>query len=360
MDGREAMALASGSTPYYFHNRGGGSGIGGSGPQSGGGYNPNHGFRALSNPNLPVQSNARPGSSGPAFAMEPSHANSGHGIDISVPYGGSMSEPAVKKKRGRPRKYAPDGQVSIGLSPLPVRPKPSSLQDPNSPKRARGRPPGTGRKQQLALLGDWMNSSAGIAFAPHIIHIGVGEDIVAKVLEFAQQRPRALCILSGTGTVSSVSLRQPASSEPSIAFEGRFEILCMSGSYLVAEEGGPRNRTGGVSASLASPEGHVVGGALGMLIAAGPVQVVACSFVYGTSKVKDKPVGRPKMNRDGDSTASQPSNDRSATPKSGGFPVTTNASSHQNFMPSSAMNVWSVSRPVDLRNPHTDIDLTRG
>ncbi|XP_065858269.1 AT-hook motif nuclear-localized protein 5 [Euphorbia lathyris] len=353
MDGREAMALASGSTPYYFHR---GGAIGGSGPQSGG-YNPNHGFRALSNPNLPVQSNARPGSSGPAFAMEPSHANFGHGIDIAVPSGGSMSEPSVKKKRGRPRKYAPDGQVSLGLSPLPVRPKPSSLQDPMSPKRARGRPPGSGRKQQLALLGEWMNSSAGIAFSPHIIHIGAGEDVVAKILEFAQQRPRALCILSATGTISSVTLRQPASSEPSIAFEGRFEILCLSGSYLVAEEGGPRNRTGGVSASLASPDGHVVGGALGMLTAAGPVQVVACSFVYGASKVKDKPVGRPKTNRDGESTP-QGSNDRSGTSKSG-FPVT-NTAAHQNFMPST-MNVWSVSpRPVDLRNPHTDIDLTRG
>ena len=47
----------------------------------------------------------------------------------------------------------------------------------------------------------------------------------------------------------------------------------MSGSYLVAEDGGPRNRTGGVSASLSSPDGHVLGGALATLIAAGPVQV---------------------------------------------------------------------------------------
>lgn len=47
----------------------------------------------------------------------------------------------------------------------------------------------------------------------------------------------------------------------------------MSGSYLLAEEGGPHNRTGGVSVSLSSPDGHVIGGSAGMLIAAGPVQV---------------------------------------------------------------------------------------
>jgi len=48
----------------------------------------------------------------------------------------------------------------------------------------------------------------------------------------------------------------------------------LSGSYLVAEDGGPRNRTGGISASLSSPDGHVIGGAIAMLIAASPVQVI--------------------------------------------------------------------------------------
>lgn len=93
-----------------------------------------------------------------------------------------------------------------------------------------------------------MNTSAGLAFAPHVISVGAGEvnsrklffnlkidlncsfslycfpfiflqDIVSKVLSFSQQRPRALCIMSGTGTVSSVTLRQPASTAPSLTFE---------------------------------------------------------------------------------------------------------------------------------------------
>lgn len=56
-------------------------------------------------------------------------------------------------------------------------------------------------------------------------------------------------------------------------FQGRFEILCLSGSYLVSEGGG-RNRTGGISISVCSPDGHIFGGAIGgQLIAASPVQV---------------------------------------------------------------------------------------
>lgn len=42
---------------------------------------------------------------------------------------------------------------------------------------------------------------------------------MAKLLLLSQQRPRALCVLSGTGTVSSVTLRQPASTNASITFE---------------------------------------------------------------------------------------------------------------------------------------------
>uniref|UniRef100_A0A2P2LK75 DNA binding protein n=1 Tax=Rhizophora mucronata TaxID=61149 RepID=A0A2P2LK75_RHIMU len=150
MDGREAMALSSGSSPYYIHR--GGIGVSGSASHAGSFHSP-PAFRSPSNPNLFVQSNSRPGLSGSTFSIESSNAHFGHGIHTSVPSGVPVTEP-VKKKRGRPRKYAPDGQVSLGLSSMPVKPRPSSVQDPMSPKRAKGRPPGTGRKQQLALLGE--------------------------------------------------------------------------------------------------------------------------------------------------------------------------------------------------------------
>ena len=56
--------------------------------------------------------------------------------------------------------------------------------------------------------------------------------------------------------------------------QGRFEILSLSGSFMPSESGGIRNRSGGMSVSLASPDGRVVGGGVaGLLVAASPVQV---------------------------------------------------------------------------------------
>ncbi|XP_034709243.1 AT-hook motif nuclear-localized protein 5 [Vitis riparia] len=346
MDGREAMAL-SGSPPYYIH-RGvvGSASLSGSGIHSGGLHAP-PGFRPLSNPGIPVQSNVRNNSVGQTFSVDHSQTNFPHGFNMAVPSGVPPAEP-VKRKRGRPRKYGPDGNVSLGLSPMSARPSLGSGSVTPTQKRGRGRPPGTGRKQQLATLGEWMNSSAGLAFAPHVISMAVGEDIATRILSFSQQRPRALCILSASGTVSAVTLRQPTSSSGTVTYEGRFEILCLSGSYLPAETGGPRNRIGGISVSLCSSDGHVIGGGVGgMLIAASPVQVVACSFVYGGSKTKNKNGDEPKGDQN---SGLQPS--ESAAPSS--VPL------GQHFAPISAMGMWPSSRQVDLRNPHTDIDLTRG
>ncbi|XP_040990340.1 AT-hook motif nuclear-localized protein 5-like isoform X2 [Juglans microcarpa x Juglans regia] len=279
MDGREAMALSSGSASYYIHR----GGVGGVSETQSGVLQAPPGFRAVLNQGIPAQPNIRGSSVGQAFSVERPHANFTHGI-------------------------------SIGVSPG-------------------------------VHSGEWMNSSAGVAFAPHVITIGVGEDIVAKILSFSQQRPRAVCILSGSGTVSSVTLRQPASTDVSVRYEGHFQILCLSGSFLVAEDGGPRNRTGGISVSISSHDGLVIGGSVAMLIAATPVQVVVCSFVYGDSKTKTKQVADPNQGSEAQRR------DKLATP--------TSAMPTQNYAPP-VTGMWPSSRPVEMRNQHTGIDLTRG
>lgn len=56
--------------------------------------------------------------------------------------------------------------------------------------------------------------------------------------------------------------------------QGRFEILSLTGSFTVSENGGMRTRTGGLSVSLAGPDGRVVGGGIaGSVMAASPIQV---------------------------------------------------------------------------------------
>ncbi|PPR89239.1 hypothetical protein GOBAR_AA31450 [Gossypium barbadense] len=103
-----------------------------------------------------------------------------------------------------------------------------------------------------------------------------------KVISFSQQGPRAICILSANGVISNVTLRQPDSSGGTLTYEGRFEILSLSGSFMPTETQGTRSRSGGMSVSLASADGRVVGGGVaGLLIAASPVQVVVGSFLPG-------------------------------------------------------------------------------
>ncbi|KAH9625870.1 hypothetical protein KSS87_010631 [Heliosperma pusillum] len=290
MDGREGMAL-QGSSPYYFNRA-----ISGAAEQGHNGHFTvnSPGYRPI-NPNISDANVVIK----PGFNVEGGPNNGppqGFSITVAPAVGGSLSEP-LKKKRGRPRKYRPDGangvvetgsvsgsgSGSMSLALVPSSPNSGTPGD----RKKRGRPPGSGRKQRLASVGDWMSNSAGVAFMPHVIHVQPGEDIAGKILSFAQQRPRALCIMSGSGGVSAVTLRQPASSTGTVTFEGRFEILCLSGSYLVAETDGSRNRIGGVNVSLSSPDGHVIGGAVGgRLVASRLVQVVVCSFVYGSIKGK--------------------------------------------------------------------------
>lgn len=60
-----------------------------------------------------------------------------------------------------------------------------------------------------------------------------------------------------------------------VVMQGRYEILSLSGSFLPTDVGGGnRQRTGGLSVSLAGSDGRVIGGGVaGMLTAASPIQV---------------------------------------------------------------------------------------
>ncbi|CAH8391167.1 unnamed protein product [Eruca vesicaria subsp. sativa] len=390
MEGREAMSFP-GSHPHYYLPRGGAfTNFSPSQVASGLHAPPPHpGMRPMPNPNVHHPQANNPGAH---FSMsEQRHSDFGHSIHMGMASSAAveqqppliqqpppMEQPLVKKKRGRPRKYAPpEGQVSLGLSPMPcsssggnkAKEDSSAMTDPNAPKRARGRPPGTGRKQRLANLGEWMNTSAGLAFAPHVISVEAGEDIVSKVMSFSQQRPRALCIMSGTGTVSSVTLRQPATTEASLTYEGRFEILSLGGSYLVNEEGGSKTRTGGLSVSLSGPEGHVVGGGIGMLIAASLVQVVACSFVYGgvpkSNNTNNKTIKQEKEPKEGHNNSEMETTptdaSEAAAPVAHETPQNFSAQAMSGWPGSGEGSVSGSGRSLDSsRNLLTDIDLTRG
>ncbi|CAM6057102.1 unnamed protein product [Sphagnum tenellum] len=208
----------------------------------------------------------------------------------------------VRRKRGRPRKYMTtdaEGNViplntPLSTLPLPISPAVGGGGSPSSSpleKRNRGRPPGSGKKQQLAALGVVLAGSAGQGFTPHIITVAAGEDVATKIMSFAQHGSRAVCVMSANGAISNVTLRQQSSSGGTVTYEGRYEILSLSGSYLLQDTGGGgRQRTGGLSVSLAGTDGRVIGGGVaGLLVAASPIQVVVGTFISDPGKTLSKP-----------------------------------------------------------------------
>ncbi|PKI49499.1 hypothetical protein CRG98_030116 [Punica granatum] len=246
----------------------------------------------------------------------------------------SSLDSSVKKKRGRPRKYAPDGSVATPLSPKPISTAAPPVIDFSAPKRGKVKPSGSLTKPSFEVdnLGDWVACSVGTNFTPHIITVNAGEDVTMKVISFSQQGPRAICILSANGVISSVTLRQADSSGGTLTYEGRFEILSLSGSFMPNEIGGTRSRSGGMSVSLASPDGRVVGGGVaGLLVAASPVQVVVGSFLTGNQHEQ-----KPKKQK----------HDLS--------PTSANISSTP---PTYRAENWS-SLTTDMRNKPTDINVS--
>lgn len=65
---------------------------------------------------------------------------------------------------------------------------------------------------------DWISAIHALIYVPWLCCSQL-QDIASKILLFAQQRPRALCIMSAHGTVSAVTLTQPESSHDSVTYE---------------------------------------------------------------------------------------------------------------------------------------------
>ncbi|KAM3309141.1 AT-hook motif nuclear-localized protein 6 [Capsicum chacoense] len=203
----------------------------------------------------------------------------------------------VKKKRGRPKKYRPDGSLNTALSPMPISASIPLSGDFSGWKNSGSHPVESFQKKQkfnLAIPGERVAYSAGANisshvaysvganFTPHVITVNAGEDVAMKIISFAQQGSRAICVLAANGAISNVTLGQLNSSGGTLTYEGRFEILSLSGSYMSSDNGVTKSRSGGMSVCLLGPDGRVIGGGLaGVLMAAGPVQIVVGSFIPG-------------------------------------------------------------------------------
>ncbi|KAA8522300.1 hypothetical protein F0562_012973 [Nyssa sinensis] len=149
----------------------------------------------------------------------------------------------------------------------------SGSGDGEMSRRPRGRPAGSKNKPKPPII---ITRDSANALRTHVMEIADGCDILESVSTFARRRQRGVCILSGTGTVTNVTLRQPASPGAIVTLHGRFEILSLAGSFLPPPA--PPAATG-LTIYLAGGQGQVVGGSVvGALLASGPVVIMAASF----------------------------------------------------------------------------------
>ncbi|XP_022897895.1 AT-hook motif nuclear-localized protein 23-like [Olea europaea var. sylvestris] len=140
-------------------------------------------------------------------------------------------------------------------------------------RRQRGRPPGSKNKLKPPVI---ITQESANTLRAHILEVGNGCDVFEAVATYSRKKQKGICILSGTGTVNNVSLRQPTAVGSVVVLQGKFEILSLSGSFLP-----PPAPPGATSLTiyLSGGQGQVVGGSVvGALIASGPVIIIAASF----------------------------------------------------------------------------------
>ncbi|XAR63159.1 hypothetical protein NMG60_11022999, partial [Bertholletia excelsa] len=183
-----------------------------------------------------------------------------------------------RKKKGRPRRYGPGG--SLSSAPLP-----NAYSSSAPPPSTGGFWPRSGVEQRQLFWrrsgGGLLAFSAGTNFLTHVINVDKGEDISMKLISFAKEGSRAICVLSANGAISNATIRQDEFSGATLTYEGIFDIVNLQGSFIPVDVGAAKSgSSGGLSVTFLSPDGRLLGGALaGLLTAAGPVQVLMASFL---------------------------------------------------------------------------------
>ncbi|KAL3610012.1 hypothetical protein D5086_001032 [Populus alba] len=128
-------------------------------------------------------------------------------------------------------------------------------------RRPRGRPAGSKNKPKPPII---ITRDSANALRTHLMEVADGCDIVESVATFARRRQRGVCIMSGTGTVTNVTLRQPASPGPVVIMAASFSNAAYERLPLEEEDpqmpmqGGGMGSPGGVGQQQQQPQQHQV------------------------------------------------------------------------------------------------------
>lgn len=169
-----------------------------------------------------------------------------------------------------PANSAADGTaISEGMELAPT----TEFDQTAVTRRPRGRPAGSKNKPKPPII---VTRDSANALRSHVMEVADGCDIQESISAFATRRQRGVCVLSGNGAVSNVTLRQPSSPGSVVTLNGRFEIMSLSGSFLPPPA---PPAASSLTIYLSGGQGQVMGGTVvGPLLASGPVVIMAASF----------------------------------------------------------------------------------
>ncbi|XP_039134395.1 AT-hook motif nuclear-localized protein 11-like [Dioscorea cayenensis subsp. rotundata] len=132
---------------------------------------------------------------------------------------GSGLRGAMRRKRGRPRKYVP-GMASNYAADA------AAMDAFPLPRRGSGRPSGSGSRQRLSSPGNSVTGPVGIGLMnSYMIIIDVGENIAEKIISFTEEGPKHLCIISVNVSVSSATLRRPSTAGGVVTYEVQYKTV---------------------------------------------------------------------------------------------------------------------------------------
>ncbi|KAL2345840.1 hypothetical protein Fmac_007125 [Flemingia macrophylla] len=147
--------------------------------------------------------------------------------------------------------------------PRITKPKGRPLGSKNKPK-----PPHSAAQDSLNVI------------QSHVIEIPNGADIYQSLLQFATRRQRGVSVMSASGVVANVCLRQPMAHGGVMVLEGRFGIVSLNGSFV----GGAVST--GLSVYVSGGDGGVFGGrVVGPLVASGKVMVMVAAFANAVYEI---------------------------------------------------------------------------
>ncbi|KAG6472959.1 AT-hook motif nuclear-localized protein 24-like [Zingiber officinale] len=138
-------------------------------------------------------------------------------------------------------------------------------------QRKRGRPLGSRNRPKPPVV---ITRDSCHLVRVHVMEVAAGHDVVQSVADFARRRQVGLAVISGRGTVSSVTVRGPDGAV--LPLRELFEVVSLSGSVLPLLS---PPATSWLTVYLVGAQGQVVGGSVvGPMVAAVPVMIIATSF----------------------------------------------------------------------------------